>query len=232
MFHNVHGREAFPAIEWLLNFVGFFVASYIAGGGVGALIVAFQNRKRRRRFSHSLFRLSAVSLAAALAGLSLWTIATKLFFAPSSNASNYVCFAPALILAVLMLVNFLFTGFTSRWTEDEDREWWGRSAAWILITIVGWISINLIVLWGAQAISGSPTGNALDVFLGKGGVQTGTTAKALLGSFGGVTGIAGALLALRSRISNLFGQRAALQSVLIAVAIIFFVLLSIIISWA
>jgi hypothetical protein len=231
LFRNVHGREAFPAIEWLLKFVGFFIASYLAGGTVGALIVAFEKQKRRRRFTHSLFRLSAVLLAAAFAGLCLWTIATKWFFAPSANAPNYVCFAPALILAVLMLVNFLFTGFTSRWTEDEDREWWGRSAAWILITIVGWISINVIVLWGAQAISGSPTGNALDVFLGKGGVQTGTTAKALLGSFGGVAGIAGALLALRSRIASAFGERAGLQWVLIAVAIIFFVLLSIVISW-
>jgi hypothetical protein len=49
-----------------------------------------------------------------------------------------------------MLVNFLFTGLASKVTKDEDREWWGRSAAWILITIVGWIVFNVIVLWGAQ----------------------------------------------------------------------------------
>ena len=29
-----------------------------------------------------------------------------------------------MILAVLLLVNFLFTGLTSWVTEDEDREWW------------------------------------------------------------------------------------------------------------
>ena len=58
-----------------------------------------------------------------------------------------------------MLVNFLFTGLTSKVTEDEDREWWGRSAAWILITIVGWIVVNVIVLWGAQAITATTTGN-------------------------------------------------------------------------
>src|SRR5206468_2842277 len=66
--------------------------------------------------------------------------------APSTKAAKYVCFAPALILAVLLLVNFLFTGLTSWVTEDEDREWWGRSAAWILITIFGWIIVNVIVL--------------------------------------------------------------------------------------
>ena len=84
--------------------------------------------------------------------------------APARNAVNYVCFAPALILGVLLLVNFLFTGLASRVTKDEDREWWGRSAAWILITIFGWIVFNVIVLWGAQAISA--TQNQLEVFLG------------------------------------------------------------------
>src|SRR5207244_11136537 len=69
--------------------------------------------------------------------------------APANHAVAYVCFAPALIMAVVMLVNFLFTGLASWVSEDEDREWWARSAAWITITIVGWIIINAIVLWGA-----------------------------------------------------------------------------------
>ena len=72
--------------------------------------------------------------------------------APANDALNYVCFAPALIMLVLLLVNFLFTGLASWVSKDEDREWWGRSAAWILITVFGWIVVNVIVLWGAQAI--------------------------------------------------------------------------------
>ena len=85
--------------------------------------------------------------------------------APANDALNYVCFAPALILAVLLLVNFLFTGLASRVTKDEDREWWGRSAAWILITIFGWIVFNVMDLWGAQAIAAT-TENRLQVFVG------------------------------------------------------------------
>jgi hypothetical protein len=149
--------------------------------------------------------------------------------APARNAVAYACFAPALLLAVLLLVNFLFTGLTSWVTEDEDREWWGRSAAWILITIFAWIAINAIVLWGAQAISTNPTGNALGVFLGQ--VNVTPQAKGLLGAFGGITGIASALLALRSRLSNWFGQKAGFQWVLIVVAGVFLVLLAIVISW-
>jgi Patatin-like phospholipase len=147
--------------------------------------------------------------------------------APAKNAIKYVCFAPALILGVLLLVNFLFTGLASWVTEDEDREWWGRSAAWILIAIAGWIVVNTIVLWGAQAISATP--NRLGVFLGD--VKATPEAKGLLGAFGGVTGLASALLAIRSKLSKKFGEKAGFQWLLLVVAVVFFVLLSIVISW-
>jgi hypothetical protein len=149
--------------------------------------------------------------------------------APGGNALNYVCFAPILILAVLLLVNFFFTGLASWVSEDEDREWWGRSAAWLLITIFGWSLINIIVLWGAQWIAGT-TANQLQVFLGD--VKATSGAKGLVGTFGAVTGLAGALLALRSKLSKTLGQKATFQWLLVAVAVVFFVLLSVIISWA
>jgi hypothetical protein len=150
--------------------------------------------------------------------------------APAKDAVNYVCFAPALIMAVVMLlVNFLFTGLTSWVTEDEDREWWARSAAWILITIFGWIVVNVIVLWGAQAISATTTGNQLQVFLGD--VKANPIAKAILGAFGSVTGIVGALLALRSKLSKKLGIKLGSQWPLIIAAVVFFVLLAVVISW-
>ena len=123
---------------------------------------------------------------------------------PRRHALNYVCFAPALILGVLMLVNFLFTGLTSQVVEDEDREWWGRSAAWILITIVGWIVVNVIVLWGAQAITAT-TRKRLPSFSRP--RKANPLAKAVLGAFGGVSGIAGALLALRSKLGKKLAKK-------------------------
>jgi hypothetical protein len=148
--------------------------------------------------------------------------------APANYAVTYVSFAPALILAVLLLVNFLFTGLASWVTEDEDREWWGRSAAWILITIVAWVVVNVIVLWGAQAISMTP-GNQLTVFLGD--VKISQIAKSILAAFGGVTGVVAALLALRSKLSKKLGMKLGSQWPLIIAAVVFFVLLAIVISW-
>ena len=142
--------------------------------------------------------------------------------APAIHALNYVCFAPVLLLAVLLLVNFLFTGLTSRITGDEDREWWGRSAAWIVITMFSWIAFNMIALWGAQAITPTTTGNRLQVFLGQPKVTE--YFKAILGAFGGVTGIAAGLLALRHKNITL-GQKRGFHWLLVTVTVVFLVLL-------
>ncbi|HWH90501.1 MAG TPA: patatin-like phospholipase family protein [Candidatus Binatia bacterium] len=368
LLRNVHGNEPFEPKAWLFKFVTFAIASYLTGGVFATVVLAFRRQKRERRIFNSLWRLGIIALAAALAGVSLWAIATRMFLeppirftlsrdceatpipwskqkiiipkdtqgvitqidrsytietegrkgriiesdfgflelkpdekppiqytlkhegeaipipwsrqkmklatgtqvlvtqiqkiyiiethqgrarltdkdvdalqlkpnenlpnrfplpAPAKNAVKYVCFAPALILAVLLLVNFLFTGLTSWVTEDEDREWWGRSAAWILISIFGWIVVNVVVLWGAQVISATP--NRLGVFLGD--VKATPEAKGLLGAFGGVTGLVSALLAVRSKLSSRFGEKTGFQWLLVVVAVVFFVLLSIVISW-
>jgi patatin-like phospholipase len=230
IFRNIHGSEPFPAGIWLFRFILFTTACYLSGGALAAILRLFRRQAPRPdRFVHSVLRFGTILLTAAFAGVCLWIIATKMFFAPASNALNYVCFAPALILAVLLLVNFLFTGLASWVTEDEDREWWGRSAAWLLITIIGWIVVNAIVLWGAQAITATTTGNHLEVFLGQ--LKANPVAKGLLGAFGGITGISGALLAIRTKLGKSLGQKAGFQATLLAVAIVFFILLSMVISW-
>jgi hypothetical protein len=203
--------------------VAFFVASYLCGGVLAVAILCFRKRKQKEgrvRPTHSLRRLGTIALAAALAGSIVCMMATRIP-APAKHALNYVCFAPALLLAVLLLVNF-------RVTKDEDREWWGRSGAWILITILGWIVFNVMVLWGAQAITAT-TGNQLAVFLGH--VEANPVAKALFVAFVGVTGIVAGLLVLRHKRINTLGDKVGFQWLLIVVAVVFFVLLSIVMSW-
>jgi hypothetical protein len=231
LFRNIHGDELFKPRDVLWKFIVFAVASYLVGGVLAVAASLFGRRKKTqpKRIIASLSRLFMVLITTTVGGLCLWAIATHLFWVPAANALNYVCFAPALVLAVLLLVNFLFTGLVSWVSEDEDREWWGRSAAWILITVVAWIVINVIVLWGAQAITAAE-GNRLVVFLGD--VKANPVAKALLGAFGGVTGIVAALLAFRSKFAKSLGGKGSSQLSLSIAAVIFFVLLSVVISWA
>lgn len=94
---------------------------------------------------------------------------------------------PALRVLVLMIygapwaltaqitAEMIFVGLTSYQSRsDEDREWLGRSAGWLTVAALAWLTINLLALVGA------------DVF------QT-YYSKALVAA-GGVTGIATALL--------------------------------------
>jgi hypothetical protein len=232
LYCNIHGSFRLHSRVGLLLFVAYVVGAYLTGGLLGTLVLRLRRRKspQKRRPLDSLLRLGTILVTTAFGGISIYLLAMRVFDDPAQNAINYVCFAPPLIFAVLLLVNFLFTGLASWVSGDEDREWWARSAAWMLISITAWIVVNVIVLWGAQAVSPDPAGgNRLTVFLGH--VQANPTAKAILGAFGGVSGLVGAWFALRSKLIRKFGSKVSSHGLTTFVAVIFFVLLSLVISW-
>ena len=217
LFCNVHGSESFNSGTGLFKFVVFAVATYLSGGVLGTIFLWIRRRttKSRDTLWLPLLRFGTILVTTAFGGFCLWAVATRVFFNPADSALNYVCFAPAPCSSrVLLIVNFLFTGLASWVSEDQDREWWARSAAWILITIVAWIAINVLVLWGAQALT-TQTDNRLAVFLGQ--VQANPVAKAILGTFGGSDRNGRAFLALRSKFSKALGSRRGSQGILVIV---------------
>ena len=46
----------------------------------------------------------------------------------------------------------LIAGFTSRFTNDDDQEWWARAGAWMFIVVVSWSAVHLLVLYGPLII--------------------------------------------------------------------------------
>jgi hypothetical protein len=59
----------------------------------------------------------------------------------------------------------LFIGLASRAMTDEDREWWARTGAWILICAVAWGAVSTVAIlgplalrWGVDYMSLSPVG--------------------------------------------------------------------------
>ena len=60
----------------------------------------------------------------------------------------YSTIAVPIYLLLVFLALSLFVGLASKWTEDEDREWWARYGAWILMAIVVWMLGSLLVLLG------------------------------------------------------------------------------------
>ncbi|HEX8493480.1 MAG TPA: patatin-like phospholipase family protein [Pyrinomonadaceae bacterium] len=87
-----------------------------------------------------------------LTGYLLWWIATtETLRNPAGSfhhARLFACLAAPLLLAVISLGANLMVGFASRKITDADLEWLARFAAWILIVIVVWATMNALVLYG------------------------------------------------------------------------------------
>ena len=85
----------------------------------------------------------------------------------------YVCFAVPLVLLVFFVQASIFVGLSSRWNEDNDREWWGRAGAYLLLAAVLIGGLSFIAVFGPVVLYHAPI---------------------VFGSLGGVTGIAAALI--------------------------------------
>jgi hypothetical protein len=68
--------------------------------------------------------------------------------------ARYVLLGLPLIICSFSLGGTLYVGFVSRLrsTHDEDREWWARAGAWLLMAVVGWLTVAGVVLYGPGLI--------------------------------------------------------------------------------
>jgi hypothetical protein len=86
-----------------------------------------------------------------------------LFYASTPPAAStwavawYACLAVPAVLLVILLVTALYVGVTSKglfgWPEllnDEDREWWARFSAWVMIAMLAWAAFNVISIHGPR----------------------------------------------------------------------------------
>src|SRR5205823_8664661 len=97
----------------------------------------------------------AIVLAGAAGGLFLGLLATLIpdFSNPGQAEKFYVCFATPALLSALLLAKTLFVGLFSRYSDDNDREWWARAGGWILVAIVGWSAISALVMYGPDGLA-------------------------------------------------------------------------------
>jgi hypothetical protein len=119
-------------------------------------------------------------------------------------------------IALLFLQFTAFVGLASRDMDDDDREWWARAGAWLLIVAVTWLVIGGIFVMGPIA---------LDAVVARLGVSAGAV-RAVLGSLtllsggatysknpGGGTGLANQVKAV------LFSAAAPIVAVLLLVLV-------------
>ena len=149
-YHYVAFAEAIIFFPWTLC--------------VGKIIYNAIHRNRKNRKSETAkkenyAKLAAVLLlATVLIGVAQAIMGYAVFYAahslPGFNPNAliyplvYAILSVPIILTTMALAGSLIAGFASRFTNDDDQEWWARTGAWISIVIVAWGIVNLLVLFG------------------------------------------------------------------------------------
>ena len=94
----------------------------------------------------------AVIVSGAIGGAILWLGAQKLFPRPVMQMELYICLSIPFFMALFFLAIVVFAGISSRWTEDPDREWWGRAAGWLFAVALAWLLISGLVIFGPLSL--------------------------------------------------------------------------------
>ncbi|MGZ5436840.1 MAG: patatin-like phospholipase family protein [Pyrinomonadaceae bacterium] len=141
-FHRLDDRP-------ILGFIAFAVLLHLAALVVYAPMII---RSIKRRL---LGRELIVLLINGIVGGAMLFLVAR--FLPKLATSRFNELYSTLAVPIYLLVVFLglslFVGLASKWTEDEDREWWARYGAWILIASVVWLLGSFLVLVGPAVVS-------------------------------------------------------------------------------
>ena len=106
----------------------------------------------RRLKTGRLAEFAFCVLSGMAAGLLLWRGALLWYvnFNSVPEMEVFVCFATPYFVLSFLLAVFLFVGIASRWTDDDDREWLARLAAWFLLAAGVWALFSTLVLFGPE----------------------------------------------------------------------------------
>lgn len=202
------------AWAWFRNAGGALDHLTIAGFGsretfvlVGALIHSsawLLSTLFLRRFFHIsrwlLVEFLVIVWSGALGGLILWSVMaeTPSTIPVADFAEWHACFGVPGVLAMFLLTATVFVGVASRYTDDHDREWWGRSGAWTLIAATTWSTVSTLVVFGPGLMAFMPT---------------------LVASVGGLSGVMTLALGFSSRTSATGKGKPTLYSALLERAV-------------
>lgn len=154
-----------PTRDWR-HFVGFGVVVHLGAwaGYTGWLLTPWGQGRRLTQWRRSpekaalatLAELGVVVVAGAAGGFVAWLLANVLFDDRGQLGRFtllYAPLAPGVFLGSFLLAATLLVGFLSRWTDDDDREWWARCGSWMLIPGTVWMVLSALVLLGPLVFS-------------------------------------------------------------------------------
>jgi hypothetical protein len=142
-------HRPFPGWLW---FLGPAVSINLTGWSIHAVPALMSGRTRPLA---KLREIPFLILAGMVGGGVTGLVAKLVFLRPRTSTTLFwfVILAVPTIIVSFILGETLFAGLASRWTDDEDREWWSRSAAWMLIVVGVWTSVTAIVILGPAVLA-------------------------------------------------------------------------------
>ncbi len=114
-------------------------------------VVRWRKRKERplylgRDLAGQFFACAASAFFAAwLLWLLAYTLGDRLLF--DGDVRFFTSMSVPIILAVFALTAVLLNGLGGVFDAEEDREWWSRSGAYMLMVIIAWPLVHLLVLY-------------------------------------------------------------------------------------
>jgi hypothetical protein len=161
LLHFVAGGAILHLLAWVLTFI---VIGVSFGAAVLRRCCGWKDEKLRLR------ELLVVVSTGALGGSLLWvmSIPEKINrFFPDISPELYACFDGPQLLLVIIFMGILSIGLFGNSMTDEDREWWARAGAWVLITVVVWATLSALVLYGPLIVKDQVQGGLADNSVGR-----------------------------------------------------------------
>jgi len=136
------------------NFAYFGMAVHL-GGWVAGIAWLFFRKVTRPLLPLAVFLVCAAGTGV-VAGWFGWIVAAKIL--PALLESEvyphllYATVSVPFILADYLLTGALMVALLSRFTGDQDREWWGRAAGIGILVTLAWLALMAAVIYGPWLI--------------------------------------------------------------------------------
>ncbi len=143
------------------SFAGFGACTYWSGWAAPSLLCLGkgapslgQAKSRRCRTALAFNAIAAAS--GAVGGMLAYLMGVKVF--PALLAATwfpkpaYAALAVPAIMSVFLISGVVFIVGTNKFTGDDDREWWGRAGALVMLVILVWLLLFLSAVYGPMLV--------------------------------------------------------------------------------